>query len=111
MSIYPTALQSETIIHRADDTPAGAMVRTERTDAQLVGLILAGDETAFEQLFERHKRLVGSIAARYFRKPEQIEEIVQIAFAKAYSELPKFRGCIRSLVRELAWTNHFERLP
>ena len=46
MSIYPTALQSETIIHRAEDEPAGAMVRAERTDAQLVGLILAGDETA-----------------------------------------------------------------
>lgn len=68
------------------------MVRATRTDAQLVELILAGDETAFESLFDRHKRLVGSIAARYFRRPEQIEEIVQIAFAKAYVELSRFRG-------------------
>ena len=35
MSIYPTALQSETRIHRADDEPAGVMVRAERTDGQL----------------------------------------------------------------------------
>lgn len=92
MSIYPTALQNETLIHRAEDESLDVVVRAARTDAQLVELILAGDETAFESLFERHKRLVGLIAARYFRQPEQIEEILQIAFVKAYQELPRFRG-------------------
>jgi RNA polymerase sigma-70 factor, ECF subfamily len=92
MSVYPTVLQKETAIHRAEDEALNAVFRAERTDAQLVGLILAGDQTAFESLFDRHKRLVGSIAARYFRQPEQIEEIIQIAFAKTYVELPRFRG-------------------
>lgn len=92
MSIYPTALRNENLIHRAEDEAQDAGVLAVRTDAQLVDLILAGDETAFESLFDRHKRLVGSIAARYFRQPEQIEEILQIAFAKAYVELAKFRG-------------------
>lgn len=92
MRIFPTVLQNETLIHRAEDDVPETGVRAARTDAQLVELILAGDETAFESLFDRHKRLVGSIAARYFRRPEQIEEIVQIAFAKAYVEMAKFRG-------------------
>jgi RNA polymerase sigma-70 factor (ECF subfamily) len=49
-------------------------------------------ETAFEQIFDRYKKLTASIAARYFQKPEQIEEIIQITFTKAYFELKKFRG-------------------
>lgn len=92
MSIYPTALQNETLVHRAEDQALDAGVLSVRTDAQLVELILAGDETAFESLFDRHKRFVGTIASRYFRQPEQIEEILQIAFSKAYVELAKFRG-------------------
>jgi len=63
-----------------------------RSDLQLTELVLTGDETAFEELFDRHKRLVASIAARYFRRPEQVEEIIQICFAKVYFELPNFRG-------------------
>src|SRR5215469_7448832 len=63
-----------------------------RSDKQLAELVLAGDEAAFEAIFDRHKRLVVSIAARYFRRPEQIEEIVQISFSKVYFELHNFRG-------------------
>ncbi|PYS98821.1 MAG: hypothetical protein DMF63_14630 [Acidobacteria bacterium] len=92
MSSYPTALQNENLITRADDDMNVGTVRFERTDAQLVELVLAGDETAFEQVFDRHKRMVGLVAGRYFRRPEQIEEIIQISFAKAFVELSKFRG-------------------
>jgi RNA polymerase sigma-70 factor (ECF subfamily) len=63
-----------------------------RSDKQLAELVLTGDEAAFEEIFDRHKRLVASIAARYFRRPEQIEEIIQISFAKVYFELRHFRG-------------------
>lgn len=67
-------------------------LRVERTDNQLVELVLAGDRTAFEQLFDRHKRMVAGLASRYFRRPEEIEELVQTAFAKAYTQLDKFNG-------------------
>src|SRR5258706_1569859 len=93
MSSYQTALQNETLINRLnDDETAGTVMRFERTDKQLVDLVIAGDETAFEQIFDRHKRLVAIIANRYFRRPEEVEEIVQIAFAKAFVELGGFRG-------------------
>jgi RNA polymerase sigma-70 factor (ECF subfamily) len=62
------------------------------TDAQLVEAVLTGDEAAFEQIFDRYKRQVATVAGRFFKRPEQIEEIVQTAFAKAYADLPKFRG-------------------
>jgi RNA polymerase sigma-70 factor (ECF subfamily) len=92
MSSYQTALQNENLITRADEDIAHGAVRVTRSDSQLVELVLAGDETAFEQVFDRHKRMVGMVAGRYFRRPEQIEEILQISFAKAFVELAKFRG-------------------
>lgn len=67
-------------------------VHIEASDRQLVDLALAGDECAFEKIFERYKRHIAVTASRYVRKPEQIEEIIQISFAKAYFELKNFRG-------------------
>ena len=50
MSSYPTALQNETLIQRAETEAANAHVRIERIDNQLVELVLAGDQFAFEQI-------------------------------------------------------------
>ena len=92
MSSYPSALQNENLITRADEDIAQSAVRVARSDSQLVELVLTGDETAFEQLFDRHKRMVALVASRYFRNTDQIEEIIQISFAKAFVELGNFRG-------------------
>lgn len=75
---------------RADSAETISFVET--TDKQLVGRVLAGDEIAFEQIFERHKRPVARVAARFFRQPDEIEEIIQITFTKGYFELKNFRG-------------------
>ncbi|MGC2238857.1 MAG: sigma-70 family RNA polymerase sigma factor [Pyrinomonadaceae bacterium] len=89
---YTTAWQDEILMSRADEKSAELYVCAEKSDAQLVGLVLAGDETAFENIFDRYKRLVASVAVRYFRRPEQIEEIIQISFTKVYLELKNFNG-------------------
>lgn len=86
-----TVWQDEIQMLRAA-TDANNIFCAEKTDLQLVRLVLEGDEKAFEDLFERYKRLVASIAARYFRRHEQIEEIIQISFSKAFFELKYFRG-------------------
>lgn len=93
MQGLPTVLENEAIATLAEEAEFGeARVSSERTDRQLVDLVLAGHATAFEEIFERHKRYVARLAGRYLTRPEEIEEIVQIAFAKAFLELPKFRG-------------------
>lgn len=92
MSTVRTALHNETLIRSGEEERTDAPVRAERTDAQLVEIVLAGDQSAFENLFDRHKRLVISVASRYLRRPEQIEEAVQTAFAKTFVELKRFRG-------------------
>ncbi len=92
MSSYQTALNNETLATRTDLDAVNLSVRAAMTDRQLVDLTLAGDNFAFEQIFDRHKRLVAVIAARYFRKPDEIEDIVQVSFARAFTQLDKFRG-------------------
>lgn len=92
MSSYETALQNENLISRVDEQTIDGAVRVARSDRQLVDLVLAGDGSAFEQIFDRHKRMIAISASRYFRRPEEIEEIIQISFAKAFVELGKFRG-------------------
>ena len=92
MSSYQTALQNENVITRADEEIVDAAVRVARSDRQLVDLVIAGDEFAFELIFDRHKRMVAGLAGRYFRRHEQIEEIIQISFAKAFVDLTGFRG-------------------
>jgi len=85
-----TAWRSEILVSRAERIERS--VYAERTDRQLVDLTLAGDESAYECIFERHKRYVAIVASRYFQCPDQIAEIIQASFTKAYFELASFRG-------------------
>jgi RNA polymerase sigma-70 factor, ECF subfamily len=87
---YTVALQNDTAVARAASGSTVSCV--EPTDNQMVEAVLAGDEAAFEYIFDKYKRLAICITGRYFRKPEEMEEIVQTVFMKVYFELPKFRG-------------------
>jgi RNA polymerase sigma-70 factor (ECF subfamily) len=62
----------------------------EPSDVELVARVQAGEEEAFEELFNRHKRRVALVAGRFFRQREQAEEIVQESFTKAYFALGDF---------------------
>ncbi|HEY1402514.1 MAG TPA: RNA polymerase sigma factor [Pyrinomonadaceae bacterium] len=81
---------------QADNSDGGALespghtVAADVSDIELVSRAGAGDADAFEELFNRHKRRVSLIAGRFFRQREQIEEIVQDSFMKAYFALPDF---------------------
>lgn len=77
----------------AFETPQANLAATpaeERSDLTLVNQARSGDEAAFEELFNRHKRRVSLIASRFFRQREQIEEVLQESFAKAYFALSDF---------------------
>lgn len=89
---YPITWQNDILVTPSENKSSEIVICAQKSDKQLVELVLAGEEDAFEQLFERHKRLVAVIANRYFQRPEQIEEIIQISFTKVYLELKNFRG-------------------
>ena len=73
----------------------------EWTDDALVAAAGAGEEAAFEQLFERHRRQVARIAGRFFSQRESIEEIIQDSFTKAYFALRTYHGTHEASFR--AW--------
>jgi RNA polymerase sigma-70 factor (ECF subfamily) len=56
----------------------------------LVSSARTGDQAAFEELFNRHRRRVALIAGRFFHQREQIEEIVQETFTKVYFALDSY---------------------
>jgi RNA polymerase sigma-70 factor (ECF subfamily) len=81
------ALKLDQILNASKPNTAAA-----DTDEELVCAVLAGDEDAFGVLFERYKRLVAHLVARFFNRRELVEEFAQVAFTKAYFSLKDFRG-------------------
>ena len=73
-------------------SPPSSAAADEPSDAELVARAVDGDEAAFEELFNRHRRRVALIAGRFFRQREQIEDVVQESFTKAYFALPVFNN-------------------
>lgn len=70
----------------------GAAPGHDPTDNELVAAARAGDEASFTRLFERHRHLVARLAYRYFPRREQVEEIIQESFVKAYFALDDYHG-------------------
>ncbi len=64
----------------------------ELTDDELVAAVVAGDQTAFEALFNRHRLQIAHAAGRFFHRREQVEEIIQESFTKAYFALKNYSG-------------------
>jgi RNA polymerase sigma-70 factor, ECF subfamily len=62
------------------------------TDQELVRRVQAGDRRAFDLLFSRYQHKIAGLVSRYVRTNEEIEDIVQESFIKAYRALPRFRG-------------------
>ena len=68
------------------------MTVKEDTDAVLVKRVQAGDTRAFDLLFHRYKHRLRSAVSRILDTREDVDDVVQDAFIKAYRALPKFRG-------------------
>ena len=64
----------------------------EPTDERLIAATLAGDDEAFAALVRRHKSRVFAIAARFARHDQELDDVAQEIFVKAYQNLAKFRG-------------------
>ena len=66
--------------------------KTEATDQQLVIRVQKGDKRAFDLLVLKYQGRMHSIVGRFVRDTDEVSDVVQEAFIKAYRALPKFRG-------------------
>ena len=64
----------------------------ERSDAELIRAVLAGDMASFEPLVAKYSPRLFATARRYARREDEIEDIVQEIWSKAYHKLSSFRG-------------------
>ena len=62
------------------------------TDQQLVERVQKGDKRAFDMLVLKHQHKVTAIVSRYIKDFDEVNDVVQESFIKAYRALPKFRG-------------------
>lgn len=75
------------------ELPAAQTAETlPAADEELVKAALNGDEAAFAEIFERYRRLSVHLVSRFFRRRDEIEDIVQQSFTKIYFSLKDFRG-------------------
>ena len=58
----------------------------------LVEKARSGDEKAFEALYWRHQKKVSNIIRRHVKNQQDIDDLVQIVFLKAYQGLKNFRS-------------------
>src|SRR5271170_38502 len=59
-------------------------------DRELVRLCQAGTEPAFEELVRRHQQRVSALVGGILRRPEDVEDVAQQVFLKAYLGIKKF---------------------
>jgi RNA polymerase sigma-70 factor (ECF subfamily) len=63
-----------------------------RSDQELVSRAQGGDKRAFDLLVIKYQQKVASLISRYLRDQNEIMDIAQETFLKAYRALPGFRG-------------------
>jgi RNA polymerase sigma-70 factor (ECF subfamily) len=67
-------------------------VTAAETDQQLVARVQKGDSRAFDLLVLKYQHKIFSLIGRYVHDADEVQDVAQEAFIKAYRALPKFRG-------------------
>jgi RNA polymerase sigma-70 factor, ECF subfamily len=64
----------------------------QNTDQELVRRVKKGDRIAFDLLFTRYQHKIHHLVSRYVRDADEVLDVTQEAFIKAWRALPQFRG-------------------
>jgi len=66
--------------------------KKEPTDKQLVERVKRGDKRAFDLLILKYQHKIIGLVGRYLRDQNEVQDVTQESFIKAYRALPNFRG-------------------
>jgi RNA polymerase sigma-70 factor (ECF subfamily) len=62
------------------------------TEKELVKRAGQGDQRAFEFLVNKYQHRIFALISRYVRDQDEVQDVAQEAFIKAWKALPRFRG-------------------
>lgn len=89
-----TALTWPALHHFASVARPAAMQGApgESADEELARATLKGDDGAFAELIRRHKGRVFGMCSRFAANPQQLDDMAQEVFVRAWKKLAGFRG-------------------
>lgn len=92
MRVSSLAVESRPLFSNMSDNEPGPPGRTpeDAEDIRLMGLASAGDMKAFEQLVERHQRLVVGTVGRMLGTNSDAEDIAQQVFVRVWKNLKRY---------------------
>lgn len=61
-------------------------------DQRLVERVQQGDRRAFDLLVGKYQHKIMSVISRYIRNPDEVQDVAQDTFVRAWRALPRFRG-------------------
>ncbi|HEY9653542.1 MAG TPA: sigma-70 family RNA polymerase sigma factor [Coleofasciculaceae cyanobacterium] len=96
-------------IDSVNDRPANQLLQS---DAELFGLLRAGDTTALGILYDRYSSLVYSLALRVLANPQEAEDLTQEVFLTFWrnSNYNPARGSLSSFLTTLTRSRAIDRL-
>ncbi len=62
----------------------------EKTDIELIGLLLKGDQSKFQKLYSRYKRKIFLVCLRYAKNRMEAEDFLQDSFINIYNSIHQF---------------------
>lgn len=62
------------------------------SDKELVKRASKGDSRAFDLLVHKYQHRIFALISRYIRDQDEVQDVAQEAFIKAWKALPRFRG-------------------
>ena len=79
---------------QVQDAPNGGQARMgeREVDQALVERVQQGDKRAFDVLVQKYQHRVIKLIARFVRNSDDVQDVAQEAFIKAYRALKNFRG-------------------
>jgi RNA polymerase sigma-70 factor (ECF subfamily) len=68
------------------------MTNTAQSDIDLVKRVQKGDKKAFDPLVIKYQQRIANLISRFIRDQDEVLDVTQETFIKAYRALPNFRG-------------------
>jgi len=65
-------------------------INSKNEDMELIAKALKGEQKAFERLMSKYQQMIHNLIFRMIYKKEDVEDLTQEAFIKAFNSLEKF---------------------